>query len=373
MFYIAPNQWLLLLLLFIPLLIQWIYYYGYFSVLFSKPKSAKTENKDGVSIIICAKNEAENLKELIPILCAQNHPKFEVIVINDGSWDDSHQLLEAFKKEYPQLKTNYMDPEKKLFSGKKLGLTLGIKAAIYPNILLTDADCRPISENWLSMMTEKLSAKTPMVLGYSPYIRKKGLLNLFIRFETQIAAMQYLSAAVRGRAYMGVGRNLAYTKDAFFEVKGFANHHHIAAGDDDLHVQNMAKMHKAAIVINKEGFAKSFPKANWDEYVKQKRRHLQVGKFYTPSAKMFTGLFVISHLWFSIAWILLLIFQIALWKELLLILFVKWIVNGISFAIGAKRLKDTSTAIFYPILNFLLQIYWLGFGTYVFFTKKREW
>lgn len=370
---ISPSQWLGLSLLLIPMLIQWIYYYGYFSALFVKVKMPENNSNEGVSIIVCAKNEFDNLKELIPILCTQNHPKYEVIIVNDGSWDESHLLINEFKLQYAFLKSIYLDPEKKLFSGKKLGITLGIKSALYDNILLTDADCRPQTMEWVSLMTNPLQNDKDLVLGYSPYKKLKGLLNLFIRFETQLTAMLYFSKAMRGKAYMGVGRNLAYTKASFYAVKGFGSHHHIYAGDDDLHIQRIAKKKNTAVVLDTASFIESLPMQTWDKWVNQKRRHLQIGGYYQPYAKRFSGLFIFSHFWFSLSFLALMIFQISLWPILLIILGTRYIINGIAYAICAKKLNDLSTVVFYPFLDFLMQCYWLSFGVYVFLTKKKEW
>jgi len=370
---ISPSQWLGLCLLIIPLLIQWIYFYGYFYTLFAKTKTTETGLTEGVSIIVCAKNELNNLKELIPILCSQNYPKYEVIIVNDGSWDDSHLLINGFKEQYSYLKSIYLDPEKKLFSGKKLGITLGIKSSIYDNILLTDADCRPQSNEWISLMTNALNTENELVLGYSPYKKLAGLLNLFIRFETQLTAILYLSKAIRGKAYMGVGRNLAYTKASFYAVKGFGSHHHIYAGDDDLHIQRIAKNNNTAVVIDKAAFVETIPKQTWHDWVNQKRRHLQIGGYYKPYAKRFSGLFIFSHFWFSLSFLALILFHFSLWPILLIILGTRYIINGVSYAICARKLNDLSTVVYYPVLDFLMQCYWLSFGVYVFLTKNKEW
>jgi len=371
---ITPSQWLGLSLLLIPLLIQWVYFYGYFSVLFVKTKTREHNSyPEGVSIIVCAKNEYDNLKELIPILCNQNYPKFEVIIVNDGSWDDSNLLINTFMEQYAVLRSIYLDPEKKLFSGKKLGITLGIKSALYNHILLTDADCRPQSKEWITLMSNSLGEDKDLALGYSPYQKLGGLLNLFIRFETQLTAMLYLSKAIKGRPYMGVGRNLAYTKASFYAVKGFGSHHHIHAGDDDLHIQRIANKKNTAVVIDEAAFVESIPKQNWHDWVNQKRRHLQIGGYYKSYAKRFSGIFMLSHFWFTLSFLALLIFYFQLWPLLLIILLVRYIVNGLSFAICAKKLGDLSTIIFYPLLDFLMQCYWFSFGVYIFLTKKKEW
>lgn len=369
---ISSAQWLWLSIIFIPLLIQWIYYLGFFSILFTKPKQLKHDALP-CSVIVCAKNEAQNLKELIPLLCKQNHPKHEVIVVNDGSWDESNQLIEEFKSSYSNLKNIYIDPEKKLSSGKKLAITLGIKAAEFEHLVFTDADCRPATEHWLTHMSQKFDKKHEVVLGYSPYRKKNGLLNWFIRVETQLTAMMYLSAAKRLKGYMSVGRNWAYTKSLFYEVKGFAEHHHIAAGDDDLLLQAMVKKTKAAICSHQEAFCISEPKANYTGWVDQKRRHLQIGKYYKGFAKFFTGLFVLSHFWFVLGLISLWVAIPELWVIYASALGARYLVNWVSFLLASSRLKDIGPGIFYPIADLCMMVYWIGMSIYVYFTKKQVW
>lgn len=370
---ITIQEGYLLCLVLVPLLIQWLYYLGFFSVLFGITKKKKNTDTKAVSVIVCAKNEAKNLQTLLPALLNQKHPNFEVIIINDGSWDESNQLIEEFRKNHSNLKNIYIDPEKKLQSGKKLGITLGIKAAENEHLVFTDADCLPLSDEWLKGISQKFSEKRSIVLGYSPYQRKKGLLNWFIRFETQLTAMLYFSAAKRMKPYMSVGRNWAYTKSLFYEVKGFAKHHHIAAGDDDLLVQLFSKKSKAAISLNANTFCISEPKTSFNDWVNQKRRHLQIGKYYNGFSKFYSGLFVASHVLFFIALPILWILMPHLWMVFTGILALRYLVNWICFSLGAKKLKDLSTAIFYPIGDFLMLFYWLGMGIYIYFTKKQVW
>ena len=82
--------------------------------------------------------------------------------------------------------------------------------------------------------------QTQIILGYGKYISEPGLLNKWIRTDTTYIAMQYLAMAIKGRPYMGVGRNMAYRKSLFFERKGFASHLNLASGDDDLFVNENA-------------------------------------------------------------------------------------------------------------------------------------
>src|SRR6202012_605330 len=93
-----------------------------------------------------------------------------------------------------------------------------------------------------------------IVLGYSPYNRTGNILNPIIRFETIKTAINYLSSALTGDAYMGVGRNLAYTKTLFFGAKGFAAHMHVLSGDDDLFVNQNSTPENTAVEISPESF-----------------------------------------------------------------------------------------------------------------------
>jgi cellulose synthase/poly-beta-1,6-N-acetylglucosamine synthase-like glycosyltransferase len=369
---ISQFEWYLLLILLVPLCIQLIYYLGFFSVVFGKNQKSSASAKP-VSVIVCAKNEVANLKKLIPVLCEQYHPKFEIIVVNDGSWDESNQLIEEYKKGYPHLKNVYLDPEKKVRSGKKLAITIAIKAAQYEHLVFTDADCLPESNLWLQHMSSGFDDKHQVVLGYSPYQKRKGILNWFIRVETQFTAMLYLSAAKKLQPYMSVGRNWAYTKSLFYEVKGFAKHHHIVAGDDDLLMQMYAVKTKAAICMAPESFCSSEPKTTFSEWVNQKRRHLQIGKYYNRFSKFYGGLFVLSHFWFVIAAMGLWIALPHLWLLFTIILVFRYLMTTISFSLCAKKLKDTSTALFYPFADLLMMVYWLSMGVYVYLTKKKEW
>jgi cellulose synthase/poly-beta-1,6-N-acetylglucosamine synthase-like glycosyltransferase len=231
-----------------------------------------------LSIIICARNEENNLLDLIPIIMEQDYPDFEVIVMNDNSYDESEEILKALQVRYPRLRVTHLSEEKQRMQGKKFALALGIKAASNERLLLTDADCRPTSNQWLKQMATGFDSA--IVLGYSPYIRKNGFLNAMIRYDAFYSALFYLGAAMRGMTYMGVGRNLSYTKTLFFSVGGFKSHMHILPGDDDLFINEVARKGNTTVVYRRESHMLTFPKESWSEWFKQKRRHFSVSGHY---------------------------------------------------------------------------------------------
>ena len=216
----------------------------------SAAKSGDIEQKP-VSIIICARNEAENLAKFLPRILSQNYRLYEVIVVNDNSDDTTGEVLIQHTINCPYLRIINIHNKYEFDSqvGKKKVLAEGIDAARHNVLLLTDADCEVASENWLRKMQGSLQGDKQIVLGYSPYFRYPGCLNLFIRFETVYTAVQYFSFALAKMPYMGVGRNLAYQKHLYELAGGFKQHEHIASGDDDLFINQVSTQKLSLIHI----------------------------------------------------------------------------------------------------------------------------
>ncbi|MBC3786075.1 glycosyltransferase [Spirosoma utsteinense] len=294
------------------LLISWLIVVGiqllYVLFIFSRtafspqPAVPAPDSKRPVTIIVCAHNERENLTELLPLLQAQQYPVFEILVMDDRSTDGTQAYLENGLTDLSRVRFIRIDKEHGHVTPKKYALTIALKKATYPTVLLTDADCRPASANWLAGMADPLAdTDREIVLGFSPYEYRPGLLNLLIRSETLFTAVQYLSLALAGRPYMGVGRNLAYRTSTFFANKGFYTHKNVLGGDDDLFINEVATGRNTAVCLDPETFTWSKPKETWADWRIQKRRHLNVGKYYTTGNKFRLGLLTGSHV---LTWVL---------------------------------------------------------------------
>lgn len=246
-----------------------------------------------VSVIICARNEKENLLDYLHSLLNQEYPCYEVIVVNDGSEDGTQELLEQYALQCNNLYVTFVPREARVISSKKLALTIGIKAAHYNHLLLTDADCRPESRYWIREMMRGFvegGEKTEIVLGYGAYFEKKTILSSLINYDTLFIGLQYLGMAAARHPYMGVGRNLAYKKDTFFQHEGFRGLLNERSGDDDLFVNKVANRHNTAIVCSRDSITWSAPKTTWREWLHQKRRHLSVSHHYKLGSKIRLGL-----------------------------------------------------------------------------------
>lgn len=352
---------------------MWFFLFYFIKVALWKNKSPENIKNKGVSIIISARNELENLKVNIPLILAQNHPDFEVIIVNDGSWDGSEDLLREMEANHSNLKCIHLNHEFLNARGKKFALTMGIKAATKDYILLTDADCIPSSPDWIKQMSSSFSEGKEIVIGFSPYTKSKGFLNWFIRFEGFYTGLQYIGFALRKRAYMGVGRNMAYTKKLFFDNKGFASHHHLMAGDDDLFVRDTATKTNTAVQLSQDALTFSTPKNTFKTWWRQKKRHNFIGKFYNTGIKNSLASLHISHIFFYLSVGACFAFQVPWIIPVCMIAF-RWLLNGLTAGLGfAKLQKDTYLAWGYPIFDFLMVWYLFVMGIVSFFAKKQKW
>lgn len=330
-------------------------------------------NKPPVSVVICAHDEEENLKDLIPMLLGQNYPAFEIVIVNDRSNDNTFDWLIAETRKDHRLRMVHVNRLPEHVTSKKYALTLGIKSAMYDVILLTDADCRPTSQEWISEMAGHFGDNDiRFSIGFSPYQKTPGFLNLFIRFETLLTAIQYLGFGLLRMPYMGVGRNLAYRKSFFLEKKGFVNMLRVVGGDDDLFVNRHATAQNTAIAISPAAKMVSIPKTSWKAYFMQKIRHMSVGKHYTFRFKIILGLFILSWIitwWLGITLLALNTMTITVAS----LLAARCLMLTIVFYNSARRLDEKFEAWTVPVLDFLFSFYYISTGLVALITKKIRW
>lgn len=328
-----------------------LFYYLYFYLRIAAKKKNFSTNFPPVSVIICARNEEENLKKFLPSVLEQNYPNFEVIVVNDASEDDSHSLLDTLSKKYSNLKFSNIKKDDKFSHGKKLALTIGIKAAAYDYLLFTDADCKIVSNDWIRQMVCSYKNDTEIVLGYGGYIKEKGLLNKLIRFDTLFIAMQYFGFAKSGNAYMGVGRNLSYKKNLFFKNKGFANHAALISGDDDLFVNENAN--NKNVEINTTVHTRSKAKSTFSSWVIQKKRHQTTFSRYKAKHQLLLSLEPLSRVLFYLLIPIILVLDFNTFPIIAMIVGLRISITFLTFYFSTKTLKEQDLLLLSPLFDFV--------------------
>ena len=291
---------ILSVLLVLSTLAQLVVWYWGFGIFNWKTKAGSavlahhpSASQEPLTVIVCARNEAENLKASLPFVLNQRYPNFEVLVVNDASEDGTKAVLENFSTQYSNLRTLHL--VHKETEGKKGALAQGVAAAQTDWIVVTDADCRPASDKWLDLMAGKLGEGADLVLGYGPLRESEGWLNAWARYEVFITALQYFSFYFWGHPYMGVGRNMAWKKSLYEQTGGFAQHVHITSGDDDLFVNEAAPKARVKACLLPDSFVYSDAKPTLKTYFRQKQRHLSTGKFYHWTHRLVLGFAALSH------------------------------------------------------------------------------
>jgi len=370
----AHVSWkeLLFIVFCIVSLLQLFYYFWFFQRLaFFRPRTKDKSQQHPISVIICARDEAGNLANNLPGALVQTYPTtHEVVVVNHNSQDDTRYLLDEFKKTFKDLHIVNLEYEAIGIPGKKYPLSMGIKEAKHEVVLLTDADCVPASEYWIQKMQDGYDNGVQIVLGYSPFRKKDGFLNKLIRFETFHSALQYLSYALAGLPYMGVGRNLSYKKELFFKNKGFSNINHLPGGDDDLFINMVANGTNTGIVIDPEAFTISEAKNSFADWMRQKSRHYSTSRFYKARHKWLLGLYSMSHFLFYPLFVFALLYNL---KITLLVFGVRFLVQALIYFKTMKKLGEIDLFPWWWLLDIWMFVYYLIFAQTLWKKPKATW
>jgi cellulose synthase/poly-beta-1,6-N-acetylglucosamine synthase-like glycosyltransferase len=326
----------------------------------------------GVSIVIAIKNGTDRLMQHLGQIMAQDYPLFEIILVDDHSRAEEKRKLEDAVSAHPRISLYHSA----LVPGKKQALSFGIEKAKHPLILCTDADCTPAGPEWIKQMVMH-STGQDLVLGYSPYASTVGkrfiasLLNFCVRFETVMTGIQYLSWAMTGKPYMGVGRNMLYPRALFQEVNPFKDHAGIPYGDDDLWVQQAASMAKVSVAFDKASHVYSDPPQTWGEWLRQKHRHMSAGHHYQKKRwwqPAVYGVALIVH-WALLPFFIPFATDSMMFVALILGLAVRWD----TYRKWTFRLGDRDTAMAYPLLEVGYALYLAGMGVVTLLAKKKTW
>ncbi len=359
------------ILLIISALVQLIYWYYFFKALsdYKSPNNASDQTPtEPISIVICAKNAGHLLKENLPNILNQAHSAYTIHIADDYSTDDTLKILKTIDNEKRNL---FVHEVKQNNIGKRQALWEGIVKSRHQWVILTDSDCRPLTSRWLETMIQaRNTSKHKLILGYSPYRAHKTLVSWWSHFEAWMTALLYLSFALRGRPYMGVGRNLCYDK-ALLSKAYLDRYQHLSSGDDDLTVMQMATPDNTTICIDPLSFVQTEAEPTWSKYIQQKRRHYSTATSYKLSTILLLSGYSLSHIGF---------YALFFWSLFSAKVIVGWTLFALRLLCLApivsklcRRLETQFHPLLFPIFDLALAVYYVVFSFSVLFPKKKEW
>lgn len=366
------------------LVVQLIYYLALYNRMHIRNVASRKEELHftnewkPLSVVICARNESENLKRFLPSILEQDYPDFEVIVINDGSTDESEEVLSAFEEKYPHLYHSFTPTSARYISRKKLSLTLGIKASKHDWLVFTEANCQPVSNQWLRLLARNFTPRTEIVLGYNGYERSKGWRHKCIAFDSLFTSLRYLGFALAGRPYMGIGRNLAYRKELFFNQKGYSTHLNLQRGEDDLFINQVATNENVAVETDKNSVIRMRPVERYKDWKEEKMSYLATSSYYHGAQRYLLGLETCSRLLFYATFIAAIV--LGVWNAHWLVMGLAVLAMAIRFTVQAIVINKTATDMddnrhYYfalPVFDFLQPLQSLRFRTYRLYRGKGD-
>ncbi len=237
-------------------------------------RSAPADLHTKVTLLIAARNEAENIRLTIEDILAQDYPKhlLEVIIVDDHSTDDTADIIRSYAPQGIQLLQ--MNETEKLNSYKKMAIAKAIDRSTGELMVATDADCR-MGPRWLSSIVSYYETQQWVMIS-SPvgYFQEK---SLFERLQTlEFSYLIGIGAAFigNGRASTCNGANFAYRKDVFYEVGGFKGIDDVASGDDELLLQKVAERYPGRIgfLRDRDAIVYTHAKPTLADFLQQRRR-----------------------------------------------------------------------------------------------------
>lgn len=338
----------------------WVY-------IFSKLSAYQQKNElipDGHrQIVLVVRNELHNLKKnLIPILNQEGKP-FDLLVIDDGSADGTFEWLQDIQNSFPDLIVKRFSAHQ----GKKMALHQSRFELNAEYLLFTDGDCACVSTQWLKRMMTCFREGKEIVLGYAPLNSNNNFISVFARYETFLAALQYLSYALAGIPYMGVGRNLAYHSALIPKNDGFPRHLDLLSGDDDLFVNALAHKRNVSIQIHPDSFMYSDPPRTLRAFLRQKSRHISTSVRYRTIHQILLGLFSGTHiLFYCFLFFVDPMAGLGIWAFRILVIL---LFNHRAFV----KLKASDLIWYFPLLDFLMFIYYALMSFSIIFPNKKKW
>ena len=299
----------LLILIFLFLLIN-LFFYISIKKAFSKKINQVSKTK--ISVVVAAKNEEDNIPNLISALGNQDYDRnlFEVIIVDDNSSDKTYertQQLISGKKNFSVIKADL-----KTLPGKKGALTIGIKRTKYDFIMITDADCTP-QKDWIKTYSGIFSKGFDFIFGVAPFNKENSFINNLSCFENIRSSILTFTAAIIGLPYSAAARNFGFKKSSFEKIKGYSNTLETLSGDDDLLLREAVKNKmKIGLAADKNSFVYSKTKNNLKDYLRQKARHTETSLYYLLAHKLFLGFWHLLNLSFLFSPVLIFVDSIFL-------------------------------------------------------------
>lgn len=255
-----------------------------------------------VSVIVVVNNDLDYIENRLPLLLVQEYeaPYQVVVVCDTPEGDRAPEMLEELASNNGRLYVTVIPSDHKFHHTNKLALTVGMKAAIYDNVIVTSSETAPVSTEWLAMMSYGFTSDHALVSGYNRIGRAGGFFNRFQRAVNIHESLLMLSRAVAGRPYRVSRHNSGQSKALFFANRGFTDHLRLNVGESDLYIQQIAPHAESNVIINPKGVTESVPYDKASVWYNRRKFFSYPFRFFGGGARLYISA---SYLFTALFWL----------------------------------------------------------------------
>ena len=334
-----------------------------------KDKSLVEPGREGVSVIITAHNNAEALKRNLPSFLMQAYDKFEVIVVDECSEDDTQDVLAELQKEYPALRCTRIFPDTKFRFTKKLAINIGVLAAKYDILLFSEINCRPATMHWVKTMQSCFDENTAIVIGLANYAPDDYHVSTWRAFRF-LHFLEMMVMTKNKKYIFGDGCNMAYRKSYYIKNRGFAKNSQSYLGYDNDMVKELSKFGMVKMTKAPDSYViidKSDKKGDVNEisyYYASKMRLTMTERLGIDTGMIVRLLFYAL----TICLIIMGVHPIYLSVIMIITFLTDFVLLNIC-AICLKQKKLFLTSFIISTVGFVYRMYWNGYS----FFNRRKW
>lgn len=351
--------------------IQIIYYLTFSSLFFKSKKTNKINTKPPISLLIFVKNSAAYLEKNLTYFLNQDYPEFEILLIDNCSSDDTDEVLEKIKTKHKKVRIINVENNESFWANKKYTYTLAIKAAKYNHLLFSEIIAKPISKNWILEMSNQISDKKSLVLGYTKHNTSKGFMNLLIRFNDVLDALKAFTFTKFNTPFRASAYNFSFTKDNFFRVNGFIKHIKINYGKDDLFLRDAYFKKNTSFSIDEDSFVEITKEKTFKDWFSAQKRNSFLQNHYKLNHQILLFLYTITKLGSLTLGITLLFFYP--YKIILCIIGFYFLVKTIVLALATKKFKEPKIIFLFPFLEIILILLQISIFINNLMLKPNHW
>lgn len=203
-----------------------------------------------LTVLVDAIDNTDGLEQHLSAILTQCYEAgFEVVVVTEHENPAAETIVKHYAKDQ-WIRSTFIPADTLFLSRHKLAVTLGVKAASNEWILLVDAACEPLSDEWLKAMASQLTAGRRLVLGYANYEAKTKSRRRFLQFRHSLRALR---RAGRRQAYCSCGANVLFSRTDFLAEQPYRNNLELEYGTCDFLVNNLSTHDNTTICTDADG------------------------------------------------------------------------------------------------------------------------